>query len=69
MIYGSSDPWYYTRIPDTDNPNVNIFVSLRKPHPADITNISILDDYAFGAPTRKKIMKIINNAVGMETSE
>lgn len=27
MIYGSSDPWYFVRLPDvTDNPNVHIFV-------------------------------------------
>ena len=29
MIYGSSDPWYFVRLPDAgDNPNVHIFTTL-----------------------------------------
>ena len=37
MIYGTSDPWYFMRMPDvTDNPNVHIFAA-QYGHGADIS--------------------------------
>ena len=40
MIYGTSDPWYFMRMPDvTDNPNVHIFAA-QYGHGADISMLA-----------------------------
>ncbi len=38
FIYGNSDPWYSMRIHDTDNPNVKMYVSDKKPHTVRISD-------------------------------
>lgn len=65
MIYGTSDPWNYVRIPDADeiNPNIHIFTSMRDPHTARLTEGPLTGEYSFGKPTRTKIQKIIDNAL------
>ncbi len=32
MIYGDSDPWYFVRLPESDNQNIHIFVSSTNAH-------------------------------------
>ena len=32
MIYGDSDPWYFMRLPETDNENIHVFVSSKTAH-------------------------------------
>ena len=32
MIYGDSDPWYFMRLPETDNQNIHVFVSSTDAH-------------------------------------
>ena len=63
MIYGSSDPWYATRIPDTDNPNVRIFVSDRTPHTTVITDERAKknNDYSFEKDEQAEIVKAITD--------
>lgn len=64
MIYGSSDPWYSVRVPDTENPNVSIFVSDRKPHTARILNTGE-DDLSFEEQEQEQIIRTIKEAMGM----
>ena len=61
MIYGSSDPWYAVRVPDTDNPNIKIFVSQRTPHVTVITDERQAknSDYSFEPEEQKKIFEAI----------
>lgn len=65
MIYGTSDPWYYVRIPDADeiDPNVHIFTSMRAPHTSSISQNFLTGENSFGPPTLKKINKIIDQAL------
>ncbi|MBQ6001588.1 MAG: hypothetical protein IJL18_01880 [Synergistaceae bacterium] len=39
MIYGDSDPWYFMRLPETDNPNIHVFISSKEAHEAGIKNM------------------------------
>lgn len=39
MIYGDSDPWYFMRLPETDNPNIHIFTSSNHAHEVTIKNM------------------------------
>lgn len=36
MIYGDSDPWYFMRLPETDNQNIHVFVSSKDAHDVKI---------------------------------
>lgn len=38
MIYGTGDPWYFVRMPDSENPNVHIFKD-NSPHSANIGHL------------------------------
>ena len=40
MIYGDSDPWYFMRLPETDNPNIHIFTSSEYAHITDINSMN-----------------------------
>ena len=37
MVFGATDPWFSLRIPETDNPNVAVFVHPTAPHSARIS--------------------------------
>ena len=39
MIYGDSDPWYFMRLPETDNENIHIFTSSKDSHGIEINSI------------------------------
>ena len=39
MIYGDSDPWYFMRLPETDNQNIHIFISSAEAHGVSINNM------------------------------
>ncbi|MBQ8693080.1 MAG: hypothetical protein IJ520_08055, partial [Synergistaceae bacterium] len=39
MIYGDSDPWYFMRLPETDNQNIHIFTSSKDAHKVKIKNM------------------------------
>ena len=39
MIFGASDPWSSLRVPETDNPNVRVFVHPTAPHSAMISTM------------------------------
>ena len=67
MIYGLSDPWYSVRIPDTDKPNVKIFVSQRKPHTARLMDhTDEYKDYSFEEEEQKQIIQLIKETLGVE---
>lgn len=67
MIYGASDPWYSVRIPDTDNPNVKIFVSQRKPHTALIMDhTEKYKDYSFEEEEQSQILQLIKETLEIE---
>ena len=63
MIYGSSDPWYATRVPDTDNPNIRIFVSDRTPHTTVITDerAKFNSDISFDKEQQEEIVRAITD--------
>ena len=39
MIYGDSDPWYFMRLPETDNQNIHVFISSEDSHGVSIENM------------------------------
>ena len=39
MIYGDSDPWYFMRLPETDNENIHIFTSSKAAHGVEINSM------------------------------
>ncbi len=39
MIYGDSDPWYFMRLPETDNENIHIFTSSKSSHGIEINSL------------------------------
>jgi len=39
MIYGDSDPWYFMRLPETDNKNIHVFISSKDAHNIKIKNM------------------------------
>ena len=39
MIYGDSDPWYFMRLPETDNENIHIFTSSKVAHSVEINSM------------------------------
>ena len=39
MVYGATDPWISLRLPETDNPNVAVFVHPTEPHSAMISTM------------------------------
>lgn len=39
MIYGAADPWVSLRLPDTDNPNVKVFIHPTRDHTASIRSM------------------------------
>ena len=39
MVYGATDPWASLRLPETDNPNVAVFVHPTAPHSALISTM------------------------------
>ena len=40
MIYGDSDPWYFMRLPETDNENIHVFTSSRDAHNIRISKMA-----------------------------
>ena len=39
MIYGDSDPWYFMRLPETDNQDIHVFISSKEAHNVGIRNM------------------------------
>ncbi|MDY6399426.1 MAG: S28 family serine protease [Synergistales bacterium] len=39
MIYGDSDPWYFMRLPETDNQNIHVFISSTNSHGVTINKM------------------------------
>ena len=39
MVFGATDPWISLRIPETNNPNVAVFVHPTAPHSANISSM------------------------------
>ena len=39
MIYGDSDPWYFMRLPETENEDIHVFISSKDAHSVKIGNI------------------------------
>ena len=53
MIYGDSDPWYFVRLPETDNKNIHVFVSSKAAHGVKIDDMTDSD--------KNEIMSLLNS--------